>query len=372
MNNETRIGKLIFSTALAAIFCLCSCSLKQHTPEPEPQPEPQPETVAFRATSQATWVKSTTTSSTLSDYHNDFGVWGIARKEGASDYILWSDDELTQVVKNTATGAPANEYKPVSDAYWFSGYTYNFIAIAPYTNSGVVPTFTPATASTKDAMSFTYNLGNKYALKGTAGTQAKDHYEFDLMAAVAETPVEKSSAQGAQSLTFWHLFAQININVIFVNASGATVNTGTVSEMRLLNVDSEANYLISFTNTGGLAVSCQSNTTAEKQQNLTFPSSSGTVNVLPQNISDFELYIDFTIDEGTAEAPRLVSYTDFKVNLNIQNATTNPNGTNPAVYNNNESYTWTIKIGPKEDISFKVNVAEWNEAKVGDNDIDII
>ena len=353
MNNETRIGKLIFSTALAAFFCLCSCSLKQHTPEPEPQPEPQPETVAFRATSQASWVKSTTTSSTLSDYHNDFGVWGIARKNDASDYILWSDDELTKVVKNTATGAPANEYRPVSDAYWFSGYTYNFIAVAPYTNSGVVPTFTIADAPAKDAMSFTYNLGNKYALRGTAGTQPKDHYEFDLMAAVAETSVEKSSSQGVQDLTFWHLFSQITFRVKFGNDQSGNQIVGTVQKITLKNIRTNASYVVSAgENTNTLAVVCDADDS--KTVNLEFTSSEtipagetwafiDRVNILPQDITDFELFIDFEIGDGDYDA--------YEVDLSSA----------AAYYNFNERYFWNITIGNNLYISFETKVSPWDD-----------
>ena len=346
MNNETRIGKLIFSTALAAVFCLCSCSLKQHTPEPEPQPEPQPETVAFRATSQASWVKSTTTSSTLSDYgHNDFGVWGIARKEGASDYILWSDDELTQVVKNTATGAPANEYRPVSDAYWFSGYTYNFIAVAPYTNSGISNVgFILKEDNTEDevdAISFDYT------------SPATFNVDFDLMAAVAETSVEKSSSQGAQNLTFWHLFSQITFRVKFGNDQSGNQIEGTVQKIVLKNVRTNASYVVSAGgNTNTLAVTCEADDS--QTVDLTFTTSEtipageswafiDRVNILPQDITDFELFIDFEIGDGDYDA--------YEVNLSSAGD----------FYDFNERYFWNITIGHNLYISLDAKVEAWDD-----------
>ena len=351
---------MLFSTALAAIFCLCSCTEKQPTTAPEPENLP----VGFRPMSQAVWVKSD--PQPLSDFHSDFGVWGIARhSEISSPYILWTSEGLTQVTKNNAANAPANQYIPTEDAYWLSGYTYNFIAIAPYTDSGLsnvnIVQTEESTSNAPDAMSFTFSLANKYEPSAASTPKV---YDFDLMGAVAETHVSKASTQGAQPITFWHLLSQININIIFVNDEGTTINTGTVSQMRLLNIDTEADYTISFNNNNELDVRCLSN--SNQQANLTFSSGTGIVNILPQNISDFEMYIDFTITDGSSSSPKIVSYNDFKINLNIQNPTTNPNGTNPPVYNNNESYSWNIKIGPKQNVSFKVEVAPWTSSAIQD------
>ena len=334
---------------MCAVLALVSCSLKQHTPEPEPQPEPQPETVAFRATSQAVWVKSTTTSSTLSDYHNDFGVWGIARKAGASDYVLWSDDELTQVVKNTATGAPDNEYKPVSDAYWFSGYTYNFIAIAPFTNSGISNVgFILKEDNTEDevdAISFDYT------------SPATFNVDFDLMAAVAETSVEKSSSQGAQNLTFWHLFSQITFRVKFGNDRSGNPIEGTVQKIEQKNLRTNASYVVSAgDNTSALAVTCEADDSPTVD--LTFTTSEtiptgeswafiDRVNILPQDISDFKLFIDFEIGDGDYDA--------YEVDLSSAGD----------FYDFNERYFWNITIGNNLYISFETKVSPWDD-KNGD------
>ena len=338
--------------AMCAVLALVSCSLKQHTPEPEPQPEPQPETVAFRASSQASWVKSTTTSSTLSDYHNDFGVWGIARKEGASDYILWSENGLTQVRKNTATDAPENEYIPVRPAYWVGGYTYNFIAIAPYTDSGVsninVVHTEESTDDAPDAISFVCNVERKYEPSDPSTPKV---YDFDLMGTVAETEVSQSSTQGAQSLTFWHLFSQLNIEVLFGKDPHGNQITGTVNEMELKNVDASASYEISFNDDKSLKVTCLSSR-INSQKNLLFEESEDDTkwhviaNVIPQNIQDWELYLDFTVGG--------VEYEDFKVDLKIGD-------NNPADYLYNHRYNWTITIGSSLYVSFSASVAPWDD-----------
>ena len=295
-------------------------------------------------------MKSTTTSSTLSDYHNDFGVWGIARKNELSDYILWADDELTQVVKNTATGAPANEYKPVSDAYWFSGYTYNFIAVAPYNDGGLtfgeVVTKEEQTSnnSPSDYLTFTYDMSGKYA----AGT-----YDFDLMAAAAQTSVEKGSAQGAQSLIFWHLFSQITFRVKFGNDQSGNQIVGTVEKLTLKNIRTSASYEITAGDEANtIAVTC---TAADSpiedfvsQTSETIPSNElwsfiDRVNILPQDISDFQLLIDFTIGNG--------DYDGYEVDLSSAGD----------IYDFNERYFWNITIGHNLYISLDAEVEAWDD-----------
>lgn len=354
MNNETRIGNVLFSTALAAFFCLCSCSLKQHAPEPAPQPEPQPSTVEFRASSQASWVKSTPASSSLSDYgHNDFGVWGIARKEGASPYILWSKNGLTQVRKNTATGAPANEYLPASDAYWFSGHTYNFIAIAPYT-SGITNldiNYSNTATAPDQSLSFTMDMTQKY----------QTSYDFDLMAAVAETTVEKGSAQGSQDLTFWHLFSQINMIVHFGKDANNVDIKGTIDAIYLSPIPS-ATYTISFDDSNihpmsPMFVTCVPNTAATKPtisfkfNNNPEAVSIGPINIIPQQASSLTFEIDITINEGTDEDPILVEYERLPFNLTVPGKLEE--------YIVNGKYNYTITIGVKAGITFDVEVQEW-------------
>ena len=68
---------------LGAVMILTSCDRNRHTPDPGAQGVP----ISFSALSQEAPVKA----DDLSDYHEDFGVWGIARykDETKPDYIPW-------------------------------------------------------------------------------------------------------------------------------------------------------------------------------------------------------------------------------------------------------------------------------------------
>ena len=328
MEKVTRIVIL----SLCAALTLGSCTKKHHQPA-----EPLKAPLEFTAVSQNSALKSGATKATtpLSAFHGDFGAWGIARQEGnATPYILWESNAMSQVVKSTD-----NTYVPVADAYWLTGFAYNFIAVAPYTDgiSGLVVT-PPTDAQTgKDAITFTFDQGAKY----TAGD-----FDFDLMGAVASTAAITTKPT-IQNLTFWHLFSQININVSFVDANGTAVSTGTVSRMRLCNVKSKADYTLTFGGANNLSVACGSHT---DDKTISLSGSSATVHILPQSITGFELYLDFTLD-GAA-------FNDFKVNLNATG--------HPTTYNWNEAYNWNIIIGPKADISFSFTVLPWVGVPVGD------
>ena len=353
MKFETKIATLLMCTTLAL---LSSCNKKL----PDTPVQEQQVPVGFRAMSQAAFVKSD--PSPLSAYHANFGVWGIARHEGiTSPYILWNANNLTEVVKSATD---PNVYVPVTGAYWISGYEYSFLAVAPF-NSGASDININTTSG--EVLTFNYNIANKYDLRGTEGLQSKDHLEFDLMAAAAKTEKITAVKPTTQGLTFWHLFTRLAINVTFTgwgnDASGNPL-TGTVTGMRLCNVDSEGTYTISYDESkdNNLSVNCVPNGNTQ-QKTISFNGGTATIHLLPQNIGDFEMYIDFIVGN--------VTYTDFKLNLNI-NSTANPNGTNSGEYKYNENYAWNITIGPKEDISFKVEVLPWTSEKVNDNDIEIL
>jgi len=325
-------------TLLLALFLLLALTSCQKRPQPT-TPDDQKTLIGFSPVSQSAAVKSTTSLSTI---YNDFGVWGIARQEGNNTpYVLWDNNRLSQV-KQSSTDAET--YVPVSNAYWLSGYKYNFIAIAPY-EEGLASTH--STPNSKDALTFSYNMETKYE---------NSDYDFDLLAAVAETSVGTQKPQH-QILTFWHLFAQINITVTFKDENG-NVTTGSVAEVRLHNIDSEANYIISFDENNGLYVSCTSEIAQNSQRTLSLKVPV-TLNILPQDITDFELYLDYTYGEGETA----VSYKNYKVELN-------PNGTNQTYYGNNAKFNWNINIGPKETISFNVSVVPWTETPVPDGDED--
>ena len=355
MKIEARIILILTCMALA----LSSCNKKL----PDTPVQEQQVPVGFRAMSQATWVKAGETEPNtpkFSDIHDDFGVWGIARQDAIqSPYILWSANSLTKVEELTTD---PGVYAPETAAYWIRDYKYNFLAVAPYTDLGTTPVFTAGnpngTPATRDIMTFTYDMSSKYR---------SGDYDFDLLGAAAETPKIGSGHADSQPLVFWHLFTKITINVTFSglgNDADGNPITGIVTEMRLCNVNSEGTYTIAYDDTkdNDLAVSCTANSNTT-QTTVSFAGATGTVHVLPQDITDFEMYIDFTIGD--------VAYTDFKLNLDIKTGT-NPNGSNPSEYKYNENYAWNITIGPKEDISFKVEVAQGTEEKVNDNDIEII
>ena len=328
MEKVTRIVIL----SLCAALILGSCTKKHHQPE-----EPLRAPLEFTAVSQNSALKSGATKATtpLSEVYSDFGAWGIARQEGnATPYILWESNAMSQVVKSTD-----NTYVPVADAYWLTGFAYNFIAVAPYTGgvSGLDVAHSVDTQTGKDAITFTFDQGAKY----TAGD-----FDFDLMGAVASTAAITTKPT-TQPLTFWHLFSQININVSFVDANGTAVSTGTVSQMRLCNVKSKADYTLTFGVANNLSVACGRHT---DDKTISLSGSSATVHILPQSITGFELYLDFTLD-GAA-------FNDFKVNLNTTG--------HPTTYNWNEVYNWNIIIGPKADISFSFTVIPWYGVPVGD------
>ena len=336
MKVETSIKTILMCAALT----LCSCTKKPITPAEDSQPAP----IGFTAASQAAMVKSDTRATTpLSQFHQDFGVWGIARQAINSDYILWDDNDLTQVNKQQGSDI----YVPISPAYWFTGYVYDFIAVAPYTNSGISSTSVDSATNT---LTIAYDLASKYALKGNTGTEATDHYQFDLMAAAAHTNEIAQNKPSTQNLIFWHLFAKISINVRFVDAAGNAVNTGSVSQIRLKNVGTDGTYAIAYDGEEATNLSVTFTNGANSNATLTFEGSTGCVHIVPQTVTGFEMYIDFTLNN--------VEYKDFKLNLNAAG--------NPAYYDYNQSYNWNISIGPKEDISFKVEVTPWVIEQVGE------
>ncbi len=268
--------------------------------------------------------------------YQKFGVWGIARSTGQQDYILWEDDDLSPVSHNATSGL----YIPDENAYWLSRYTYNFIAIAPYESELVT---THSIENSKDALTFSYDMGTKYE---------NSDYAFDLLAAVAEEFVEKSSTHASQqTLIFWHLLSKIKINVIF---SGVT--SGTVTGMRLENIDTDVQYTISFDdendNDKPLHVVPEAGTSTKSRISFDGMADGGNIiHIVPQAITDFRLYLDFEItkDGKTAET------TDYEVNLDgAKNAA--------PIYGNNESYNWIITISPNL-ITFDVKVVPWQNGE---------
>ena len=351
---------------LGAVMILTSCDRNRHTPDPEPQKEP----ISFSALSQIPSVKADDGTTPLSEYHEDFGVWGIARHSLYSPYILWETSAQTPMIKVEAVhekdadgkDLPTSNFVPTSGAYWIQGYTYSFIAIAPYPSgddafSGLVAT-PDANSTAHDSFSFTIDMGKKYA--PTAENVAAD-FDFDLMGAAARSAeVEIASKQEAQNLSFNHLLTKLCVKVRFNGADGI------VTGMRLYNVDTKAQYKLSLNNNAF----AESHTILTDEMNVELAENDfeqvtegtgdaakdwqvATIHLLPQNISDFELYLDFQIGNAVTS--------NFKVNIDA--ATANPN------YGVNEWYNWNLTISAKG-IAFDVELAAWGDGGTEEFPID--
>ena len=353
MKIETKIVTILMCAALA----LSSCNKKL----PDTSAQEQQVPVGFRAMSQAVWVKS---GETMFPY-DDFGVWGIAR-QGSNIYNLWGNDGLSKVedlehrvANNITTSTTQRVFTPTEAAYWLKDYDYNFLALAPYNPtglSGVAFTQADATGNTtgKDYMTFTYDLSNKYFGNPTANPAIEPDYTFDLLGAAAQSGPVEGGKTDSQSLLFWHLFSQIEIK----NIGFATGINGTVTKV-VFKAFPSCQYTISFDNsatnkTATTGVSCAAITNDGAKAELTFNnpnfSSSSTrplFNIIPQAVQNFELYIDFTIDEGSSTA----QYQGFKIDLTSQELTE---------YEYNGKYNWDITIGTKNAVSFNVvQINDW-------------
>lgn len=304
----------------------------------------------FSAESEENLTQNSTKVTSSSLPYEDFGVWGIARRDDGikqDPYILWSENSLIQVNKNSS-----GIYEPSSAAYWFSNHTYHFIAVAPFDIDATdvkVITKEEKSPSGADALEFEYSIAGKYT--------AND-YDFDLMGAVAMSEVDVAATHpSSQDIVFKHLFSQINMNVYFKGEDG-TID-GSVQKIRIRNVSRQGEYNITFDNDNSLKVTC-TDTDQEVNPEIVFASETAltfpqTLHILPQDVSKFELYLDFKIGSG-AEA---LTMNDFKVNLSTANNT-------PSFYDYNQSRNWNITISPKASISFTIDVAKWVDSNVGD------
>lgn len=310
-----------------------------------PTEDPEPSVVEFRASSQATWVKSAST--TFSDYHSDFGVWGIAR-QGNLTYNLWGyNTALVQVTKNAS-----NSYVPTADAYWLSGYVYNFLAVAPYNDSGMSSiTVTPArTSEAEDVLKFNYDLTSKY-------TATTPNYTFDLLGAAAKTDPITGGRTDSQDLKFWHLFSQINLTIKF-GKDGANNNiNGKIKAIRF-SPEPKASFEISYDKSsiedGAQPIVDTEVITQTQKPVLEFTAnaaevSAGPINIVPQAPANILLEIDITIQEDTDTA------IDYVITLDLSTAQA------PEKYLSNNKYNYTITIGTKAAITFDVLVNGWGE-----------
>lgn len=334
-----RIGIIILIGFVALVHASCNKSNGSVSTQEEKA------LIDFAAESRDAAVKG----DPLSGYHEDFGVWGIARKSGQMDYMLWENSAMTKVERQGTTDV----YAPVEDAFWLGGYTYNFIAVAPWEAAEGISSITYGTDSGTESLTFPFDLAGKYD---------EGVYDFDLMAAVAETAAKASATDYVQqSLTFWHLLSQINIKVAFVEADGETPANGSVSQIRIYNVDQDASYTISSNEDGSIYVKCQEGERKYGDTPIVFNesnNSSWTLNIVPQDRLPFKLFMDFMVKGNDT-----VAYRDFEVDLE--------GAANPEYYDYNKMFNWNIKIGPKATISFSIHVNEWGVSYVPDGDDDI-
>lgn len=334
---------------LGAVMILTSCDRNRHTPDPGTEGVP----ISFSTLSHDAPVKA---DDALSEYHEDFGVWGIARYKDDTepDYTPWLVNKQNQMCKVSSQGVPE------IGSFWFSGYKYNFIALAPYATGATHLAFTEESANANDAMSFAFSMADKYA--------ASD-FDFDLMGAVGEKTVAEAKNAGSQSLVFWHLLAKLRINVIFSGVTNASV-TG----LRLHNVATERSYSITDVN-GVFDVNYVTTTDGQTPVTLTLDNTDESkendmiadkdkqnrdfqykeLHIIPQSIGDFELDLDFKIGDD-------VQTNGYKLNLDAAKYTTTDGVKTPVVYLHNQWYNWNITITPKG-IGFDVSVKTWEKVE---------
>ena len=342
---------------LGAVMILTSCDRNRHTPDPGAQGVP----ISFSALSQEPPVKASAFPE-----NSDFGVWGIARYKDKTkpEYIPWLVNNEGKMAKVSSQGVPE------TGGYWFSGYTYNFIAVAPYDLGTSTLTFTEETPGSNDALILEFSMADKYAAS---------QFDYDLMGAVGEQTVADAKNAVTQELIFSHLLAKIRINVRFAELANGT--TASVTGLRLHEVATERTYTITDVNKA-FSVEYATNTTGQTPKTMTITldntDADNTLNdmiigkdsqnrdcqykivhIIPQSIKDFELDLDFNIDG--------VQTNGFK--LNLESAKYNTDST-PVVYTHNQWYNWNITITPKG-IGFNVTVTPWTDV-IPENDDDFV
>lgn len=344
--------KKIFICFLFAALLITAGCRKDDTPAEVKTP------VGFRAMSQVVVSKdSDGTSNKLPDTVEKFGVWGVAGNDLNIQY-LWNSSTLTDVNRQS----DGTTYVPSSDGYWFSNSIHDFLALASDPSTVALPSVSIShTANSNQlnpSMTFTYDLSERYT--------AKD-YDFDLLGAAARHVVERS-IPASQDLIFWHLFSQINISVKFVDANGndITGNGSTLDKVRLTGVNTRGNYMISYggTDANPHALNCNVNTHANPTE-LTF-TSAPTLNILPQDISGFSLFLDFKMKVGNVET----YMTDFEIDLTpakkkVEVVLESGQKTSPYIFNN--LYNWIISISPKLSVGFTVTVEKWESTPIKDS-----
>ena len=333
MKHMTHIATLTLSVLLA----LTACEHNRHTPEEDKVP------LSFSALSQNTPTKADGDEPKFP--HSDFGVWGYATKTGQGDYLLWDDRTMSPVNDNNGN------YHPASAAYWFSGYDYNFIAIAPY-KDGAEKLSDFSVPESHDALSFPFNMGYSSTNPGV-----------NLMGAIAKTHVDRAADKKgtSQQLNFQHLTSRIDIKVKFnwaVEDGAVTLpQEPIVTGMRLKNVDGDAAYTITYISEGKIGINCNIGNNSDATIPLALTIDDGwwteTAYILPQSVSGFELFMDFTIGD--------VEYVDFPITLKFP--------ADDTYYGINQWHTWNITLTPSLFVFFEPSVTDWADGGQADDEI---
>ena len=362
MKPEKKISLLFLCVAMLII---AGCR-KDDTPAEVKTP------VGFRAMSQVVSVRAADDEKIFP--YDDFGVWGIARQHNLI-YTLWTENTLTKVfdpeyrIANKITIDESRTFTPSADAYWLNGYTYNFLAVAPYGDSGLTcngmttKEEQPTVANPNDYISFTYDLSGKY----NPGTGKTPDYTFDLLGAAAQTQNSQAGRTDGQDLLFWHLLSKIKITVMFVDDKGVELEDGSeLDKVVLSGVKSQGDYTISYAGTTANphALNC-SVTNHSKSTEFTF-TSEPTLNILPQDISNFRLFLDFTLKVDGKD----MNVQDFEIDLTPAKKKAEvvlESGAKISPYIFNNQYNWIVKISPKLGVSFKIEVAPWTSTPIKDS-----
>lgn len=260
---------------------------------------------------------------------------------------------MSKVQRENST---SDTYIPQEQAYWFSGYTYNFIAVAPYTNGVEGLAMMKPSGYTEDVLKFTYDMSAKYeAIKTTPEYDGVKYYKyenpaygFDLMGAADKTVVEATKPE-SQQLEFSHLLAKVDISVAFSGAKDASglPASVTIDRMCVKDVDTKGDYTLTLDSNNLLSVEC---TDTSSPMDISFygTTGEGRLNIIPQD-SNLILELDFTIGTGA----NAISTTGFKVDMSQA-------ASNPGEYVYNGWYVWDITITPKT-IIFNVRVDNWED-----------
>ena len=347
------LHKIAFLPLFAALT-LTACDRNRHTPDPDTEKVP----LSFSALSHNIPVKAG--ESPLSESHQDFGVWGYATKQGQMDYLIWEERAMSRVKYSENSGS----FIPDTYAFWLSGYDYNFIAIAPYTDGADrLPPF--AIGQNKDALSFSYDMSEIYS-PSTEGVAPRPG--IDLMGSIAKAHVEKAVDKGVQDLRFHRLTSRIDIKIIFENSGNELSDIPEISGLRLKNVDADAAYTISYDSENTLSYASENtlgiNCNIGDNSNTTIPlsltkSDDGwwrvTLYILPQSVRGFELFMDFRIGD--------VKYVDFPITLKFP-----ADDTYYTYYGINQWHTWNITLTPSLFVFFEPSVTDWADGGPADWD----